>query len=219
MLTYHIKGFIIIVLYYVLNLLPKTKLISRLHRILYIKRLSRIDEDRAEVEMARDLGVKVGNDCRFYGVIWGPEPYLIEIGNRVLISNDVAFVTHDGGVFIFKKEVNDIAGHFGKIKIGNNCFIGYRTIILPNVQIGDNCIIAAGSVVAESFPDNSVIMGNPAKVIFKTDLFKKMKLSSKLTIRNSEYPFPAFDIDMPHDIRKKIVLESIDHLPIRKPRK
>ena len=44
-------------------------------------------------------------------------------------------------------------GNFGKIKIGNNCFIGMGAIILPNVEIGNNCIVGAGAVVMNSFPD------------------------------------------------------------------
>mmetsp|Transcript_52785 Transcript_52785/g.98861 ORF Transcript_52785/g.98861 Transcript_52785/m.98861 type:complete len:263 (+) Transcript_52785:40-828(+) len=55
-------------------------------------------------------------------------------------------------------------------KIGENCLIGMRTTILDNAVIGKNCFIAAGSFIGEgkSFPDNSLIGGNPAKRI--TDL-------------------------------------------------
>jgi len=51
------------------------------------------------------------------------------------------------------------------IIIGNNVWIGTRVIILPGVQIGDNTIIGAGAVVTKSFPANSIIGGNPAKII------------------------------------------------------
>jgi len=219
MIKYRIKGIVINVLYFLVKFLPSGMKANRWQRFLYIKRLKRIDEAVADVEIAKDLGVKIGKDCRFYGVEFGPEPYLVEIGDGVLISNSVMFITHDGAIFIFMKEKKNIAGQFGKIKIGNNCFIGFRSIILPNVQLGDNCIVAAGSVVADSFPDNSVIMGNPAKLIFKTELFKKMKLLSKLTIYNDDHPFPDFDVKLPHEVRKEIILNSIDQIPIRKPRK
>ena len=52
-----------------------------------------------------------------------------------------------------------------RVKIGNNVFIGNNCTILPNTTIGDNCIIGSGSVLRGKFPENSVIVGNPAKVI------------------------------------------------------
>lgn len=53
------------------------------------------------------------------------------------------------------------------IKIGDNCWIGYGSIILKGCQIGENCIVAAGSVVpgGSIFPANCIIAGNPAKVV------------------------------------------------------
>ena len=50
--------------------------------------------------------------------------------------------------------------------IGKNCFIGGRSLILPGVTIGDSCIVGAGSVVTRSVPPNSIVVGNPAKVIY-----------------------------------------------------
>lgn len=51
------------------------------------------------------------------------------------------------------------------IKIGENCWIGSKVTILDGVEIGDGCVIAAGSVVTQSFPENSIIGGVPAKII------------------------------------------------------
>ena len=53
------------------------------------------------------------------------------------------------------------------ISIGKNCFIGCNAIILKGATVGDNCVVGAGAVVAGKFEDNSVIAGNPAKVIRK----------------------------------------------------
>ena len=54
-----------------------------------------------------------------------------------------------------------------EVLIGKNVWIGARVIILPGVSIGDNSIIGAGSVVTKSFLENSVIAGNPARLIKK----------------------------------------------------
>ena len=49
--------------------------------------------------------------------------------------------------------------------IGKNCFIGAHSIILPGVRIGDQCIVAAGTVVTQDVPPNSIVGGNPGKVL------------------------------------------------------
>src|SRR5690606_36547449 len=94
---------------------------------------------------------------------FGSEPYLIEIGNDVRITSGVKLFTH-GGARVFRKNIPDF-DFFGKIKIGNNVYIGNNAIILPGVSIGDDVIIGAGSVVTKSVGTNSVVGGNPARII------------------------------------------------------
>ena len=53
------------------------------------------------------------------------------------------------------------------VTIGDNCWIGGGATILPGVSIGSGCTIGAGSVVVHDIPDNSVAVGNPAKVVKK----------------------------------------------------
>jgi acetyltransferase-like isoleucine patch superfamily enzyme len=51
------------------------------------------------------------------------------------------------------------------IFIGDNCFLGMRSIILPGIKIGNEVIVGAGSVVTKDVPSNCIVAGNPAKII------------------------------------------------------
>lgn len=53
--------------------------------------------------------------------------------------------------------------------VGRNCFIGAHSIIMPGVRVGDGCIVASGSVVTRDVPPNSIVAGNPARVV-KSDI-------------------------------------------------
>ena len=50
-------------------------------------------------------------------------------------------------------------------RIGRNCFIGGSSLILPGVEIGDGCVVGAGSVVTKSVPPGCVVAGNPARIL------------------------------------------------------
>jgi acetyltransferase-like isoleucine patch superfamily enzyme len=122
------------------------------------------------IDYLRKQGIKIGENCIINTMSFSTEPYLIEIGYNTIITSDTQFITHDGSVYCFQDEIEgDICG---KIKIGNKVFIGSNSIILLNTIIGDNCIVGAGSVVRGQFPDNSVIIGNPAKVVSNTNIQK-----------------------------------------------
>lgn len=118
---------------------------------------------------ARSRGVKIGKGCSIATRMFGSEPYLIEIGDHVQITNDVRFFTHGGG-WVFR-ERDPKFDTFGKIKIHNNVYIGNCTMILPGVTIGNNVVIGAGSIVSKSIPDNVVVAGNPAKIVCTIDDF------------------------------------------------
>ena len=95
------------------------------------------------------------------------KPYLIEIGDKTKITYGCKFITHDGGTYVLRNiyEKAKDACVYGRIKVGQNCFIGNDMIVLPGVTIGDNCVIAAGAIVTKSIPSNSVAGGIPCKVL------------------------------------------------------
>jgi acetyltransferase-like isoleucine patch superfamily enzyme len=136
------------------------------------------------VRYARLIGVRVGSNCKLIHPNFGTEPYLIEIGDHVELTNNVTFVTHDGGVWVFRDEYPEI-DIFGPIVIKDNVFVGLGSIILPNVTIGNNCVIGAGSVVTTSIPDNSVAAGVPAKVLKNIDSYLESSLAKTLNCKNN----------------------------------
>lgn len=137
-----------------------------LRQIIYRIQIKLLEKasNSARINYLRRQGMKIGSGCLMGTMNFSTEPYLIEIGDHVAIADDTEIVTHDGGVWCFRDEIKN-ADLFGKVKIGNNVFIGNNCTILPNTVIGDNCIIGSGSVLRGKFPENSVILGNPAKVI------------------------------------------------------
>ena len=132
------------------------------------------------IQIARQQGVKIGENykilCEPY-TWFGSEPYLIEIGNRVEITNGCRFVTHEGGVWVLREfEGFEKVDKFGKITVGDNVFIGLNSTILPGVTIGDNCIVGACSLVNKSIPSGEVWGGVPAKRICSLEEYKNKNI-------------------------------------------
>ena len=90
----------------------------------------------------------------------------------------MTFITHDGGVHVLRKLTgNKKLDYFGRIKIGNNVFIGNNATIMPGVSIGNNVVIGYGSIVTKDIPDESVVAGIPAKIIETIDEYSKKKIA------------------------------------------
>lgn len=130
---------------------------------------------------AINIGVKVLGKCFIYGdsyKMFSTEPWLITLGNNVHITDEVRFITHDGGTLLFRDKVPDLE-ITAPITVGDNVYIGIRSIILPGVSIGSNSIIAAGSVVTKDVPNNVVVGGVPARFLKTLDeYFDKVSKNS-----------------------------------------
>lgn len=106
------------------------------------------------------------------------DPKYIRFHNNVVVAADVTFVTHDV-IYIMMRNmgVQPVAQHMDCIEVMDNVFIGLGSIIMPGVRIGSNSIVAAGSIVTKDVPPNSIVGGNPAKIIGSFDtFFQKRKL-------------------------------------------
>ncbi|MDO4492005.1 MAG: DapH/DapD/GlmU-related protein [Lachnospiraceae bacterium] len=111
------------------------------------------------------MGLTVGsNFSRNKGVLLDPTHcWLIEIGNNVTLAPRVHILCHDASTKLYLGYTK-----IGRVKIGNNVFVGASSVIMPGVTIGNDVIIGANSTVTKDIPDNSVVVGSPGRIIGTT---------------------------------------------------
>lgn len=103
-------------------------------------------------------------------------PELLEIRENVFLHRGTIILTHDWASWCFVNSHQEFIPSHGKVKIGNNVWLGENVTILKGVTIGDNVIIGIGSVVTKDIPSNSVAVGIPAKVVGTyEDYYRKRK--------------------------------------------
>ena len=142
-------------------------------------------------DFAKHIGVTIGQNCFIATYHWSSEPYLIKIGNNVQITEGTYFHTH-GGAHVVRRIDPDF-DVFGKIIVKDWAYIGSGSHILPGVTIGEGALVAAGSIVTKSVPDNVVVGGNPARIICTVDDYIKnnkpynVKTKQLSTARKSFY--------------------------------
>ncbi|MFT3968060.1 MAG: acyltransferase [Sphingobium sp.] len=81
-------------------------------------------------------------------------PTGVHVGEYSYVALQAMILTHDTTRRMYRD-----------VRIGRNCFIGARSLILPGVTIGDGSIVAAGSVVIRDVPPGSIVAGNPARIV------------------------------------------------------
>lgn len=95
-------------------------------------------------------GVRISSKARLDKT----NPKGLYIGDYTIVTNGAAILTHD---FVNRK--------WKDTHVGKNCFIGFNTVVMAGVTIGDGCIIGSNAVVTRDIPDHCVAVGNPARVI------------------------------------------------------
>lgn len=117
-----------------------------------------------------DRGVRyISPDAYFDGHDYS----LIQLGNDVTISREVMILTHDYSLGAACRSMNipisegaiETPHTTGAVSIGAHSFIGARASLLPGTKIGSGCIIGACAVVKGNIPDNSIVIGNPGKIV------------------------------------------------------
>jgi len=179
------------------------KLLESLWRMIDLYLLCRRRKDL----YLRKQGAQIGQRCQIITDVknFGSEPYLIRIGDDVTVTSGVVFITHDASTRLFRRrypDMNRYGNLFGPVSIGDNCFIGVNTILLPGTVIGANSIIGAGALVKGVFPAESVLVGVPARRLCSLEEYIER-------VRNKMVPLKA---QTRADLRTELVAYFADEL-------
>lgn len=138
-------------------------------------------------ELMRPHFYYLGKNVMLYTTNFGTEPYLISIDDNVSVAAGVCFINHDISCFhmadylgIDRSKVDKV----GSIILHKNCYVGAYSILMPNCSVGENSIVAAGSIVTKHIPDGEVWGGIPAKFIMKVEDYAR-----KVEEKSKEYPW------------------------------
>lgn len=112
--------------------------------------------------------INIGNNVGISGATIYARKSII-IGDNTNIGGNVKIIDNDFHPLDIISRNEDIKEKIGTrpIVIGKNCFLGCNSLILKGTVLGDGCVVGAGAVVSGKFEENSIIAGNPAKVIKK----------------------------------------------------
>ena len=102
-------------------------------------------------------GSGIGVNCRIHGPL--------QIGDYVMMGPDVVILTHTHNIERTDIPMGSQGSRVAKVVIGNDVWIGMRSIIMPGVKIGNGVVIGAGAVVTKHIPVFAVVGGVPAKII------------------------------------------------------
>ena len=112
----------------------------------------------------RPDNISIGKQC-FIGRNCVFDAYTsLTIGDNCAIAQDCKFITANHAKISERiPEIDDY--ELAPIKVGSRVWFGFNVVVLPGVEIGDNCIIGAGAVVTKTIPNNKIVGGVPARII------------------------------------------------------
>jgi acetyltransferase-like isoleucine patch superfamily enzyme len=132
----------------------------------------------------RSLGMAIGDDKVIYAPtkceIDTTRPWMIEIGHNISITEGVTILAHGYDWSVFKGKRGDVMGSAGHVRIGDNVFSRMNSTILKGVEIDDNVVIGAKSIVTHDTPSNSVAVGDPARSIGDIDDYLEKRRTAQL---------------------------------------
>lgn len=164
---------------------------ERIKKLFFMK-IKHLTASDYNIMLFKKAGGTIGTNCYIFSDIRTLETSLVRIGSNVTVSGNVNLCTHDNAICKVFPDKSDLVG---EINIGNNCFIGMRSIIMLGVSLGNNCIVGAGSVVTHSFPDNSVIAGNPARYICSVQKYGEKNKAYALNLNGIPFAERSFFFD------------------------
>jgi len=150
------------------NLIRKIAFKTGRLRSLYLKVCGPDGVEYASFLRARKVFHSQGEHCSILMSTQFSDPKYVELGNNVQFAT-CTILGHDGSNAMLNRAFSVALEGVGPVRIKDNVFIGHNAIVMPDVTIGPNAIVAAGAVVTKDVPPNSVVGGVPARVIGKID--------------------------------------------------
>ena len=157
-----------------------------------------------------------GENCFILPDYVFPDPMLTAIGNNVWIVG-ACVLGHDGSVVMLNRAYGCKLDAVGPVIIKDDVFIGRGATILPGVTIGPRAIVGAGAVVSQDVPPNSVVAGNPARVIRTLD-----EHVARMQARTDSYPWKdliesrvgGYDPKLEPELRRRRIAYFFDAPPL-----
>ena len=136
---------------------------GRLHG-LYLRVCRPSGDEYARFLKSRKTFHAQGEFCYIMPTSVFTDPKYVEIGNNVQMAT-CTILGHDGSVAMLNRAYGVVLDSVGPVRLKDNVFIGHNSIVMPNVTIGPNAIVAAGALVTRDVPEGKIVSGVPAKVV------------------------------------------------------